>query len=500
MNSFMRKSLKFTTLTGSLLIIGVIVSACGDGGSSQSAGIGGTGITTARGYVQGKVTGFGSIFVNGDRFDTDTSEFFVDGIDGATQDDLAIGMVVTLEVEIEDGVYTGKAFDVIYDDEVQGPVTASPVVVPGSDGAQKTFEIFGQTVTIDNAETVFAGTSFADLQANDVVEVSGFRISPNEIDASYIEWKETLTEGSEVELRGTISGYAPPVMEFMLDSTLIIFDNATEIETESGALDNGLYVEVEGLYRFGPPVSVFAEEIEEEDEGIGIGNGDDINDVSLQGVISNYVDISDFQINGQQVDASQAELLPANAETLLADGVEVEVDGDIVGGVLMADELELRDGETRLKAFVSSKSADNTRFEVSFTGLPGSIEVITDNQTLFEDESPLELPNFSVADLSIGDFVSVEGVESVDEVAAETVKRLDPDDSELRGQVDAFVVDTSITVLGITFGVNAGTQYEDSSGPVSSAVFFANLAIGDLVEIEDEEVADGIADEAELED
>ena len=60
----------------------------------------------------------------------------------------------------------------------------------------------------------------------------------------------------------------------------------------------------------------------------------------------------------------------------------------------------------------------------------------------------------------------------------------DPDDSELEGQVDSFVVDTSITILGIAYGVNGGTQYEDSNGnSMSSAAFFAALANGDQVEI-----------------
>ena len=48
------------------LVVGfaLLISACGGGGGgSQSAGVGGTGISTAQ--VQGRTTGFGSIFVNG---------------------------------------------------------------------------------------------------------------------------------------------------------------------------------------------------------------------------------------------------------------------------------------------------------------------------------------------------------------------------------------------------------------------------------------------------
>ena len=500
MNSCIRKPLKLMTLVGSLLISAAIVSACGGGGggeSSQSAGVGGTGITTAKGYVQGEVTGFGSIYVNGKKFNTDSSKFFVDGIQNPDQDDLAIGMIVTLEVETRKGVPTGKAFNVIYDDEVQGPVAATPQVVPGSGGAQKTFNVFGQTVTIDAIETIFeGGVSFATLDKDDVVEISGYRSSPTDIVASYVEWKEKLSNGSEVELRGTVSGYLPPAQQFMLDGFLITFDNATDIEVEGGLID-GVYVEVEGEYQTAGP-SVHATEIEEEDEGLG----DDLDEVSLQGPISDYNGIDDFKINGQQVDASQASLSPATAAALLENGVEVEVEGDIAGGILMADELEVEEVEVKLSAFVFSVDALNDRFEVEFTGLAGTILVNTNGETEFDDKG---LPISSVADLLAGDFVAVEGIGLAGAVTAGKVERMDkadPDDSELEGRVDAFLAPPlpSITVLGIAFPTNSGTGFKDGSGNISEAQFYSWVKPGDRVEIKDVVTADGSAEEVKLDD
>jgi hypothetical protein len=69
----------------------------------------------------------------------------------------------------------------------------------------------------------------------------------------------------------------------------------------------------------------------------------------------------------------------------------------------------------------------------------------------------------------------------------------------LEGQVDSFITDMSITVLGITYNVNGGTDYEDATGTVSSTVFFNQLRDGDIVEIKDEVTADGFAEEVELE-
>ncbi|MCU7855552.1 MAG: hypothetical protein KZQ79_07650, partial [Candidatus Thiodiazotropha sp. (ex Lucinoma borealis)] len=52
--------------------------SCGGGGGSQVAdgGIGGTGVS------MGRVTGFGSIFVNGIEFETDNASFTVNDVSG----------------------------------------------------------------------------------------------------------------------------------------------------------------------------------------------------------------------------------------------------------------------------------------------------------------------------------------------------------------------------------------------------------------------------------
>ncbi|CAD7844575.1 MAG: hypothetical protein [Olavius algarvensis Gamma 3 endosymbiont] len=465
----------------------VMLASCGGGGGTHTAGIGGTGI------VAGETTGFGSIYVNGDRYDTNTSRFVVDGDPNAGQSDLALGMFVKIKVETLDGNFTGKAIEVIYDDEVQGPVTAAPVDVPGSGGSQKTFDVFGQTVTIDETDTLFDGISFATLAANDVVEISGFRTSDTEITASYVESKGTLMVGSEVELRGIIEDYRPAFQDFTLDGVSITFDNLTEIEVPNGMLQDGLFVEVEGTHQTGP-VRVAADKIEFEDEDFG----DEIDDISLQGIISNFNGIGDFEINGQPIDASGASLSPGNAASLLANGVEIEVEGDIVGGVLIADELELREGESELRTTVSAIDLPGNRFQLQYPGL-GTLWVNTNGQTLFKDEAgAMPVQNFSLDLLMIGDFVKVKGIAGGGEVTAEIVKRLDPDSTKLEGLVDSFFANTSITILGITYPLDPAATYEDSSGPISAATFFAALQAGiDIVELEDDE-PDGDADEVEF--
>jgi hypothetical protein len=488
MNSIRRNLNQFTRDICLLVVCSGLLVACGSSSDSSdtTAGIGGTGI------VSGEITGFGSVHVNGGKFETDSSLFDVDGNTIASQGDLALGMVITLEVETENGVYTGNALRVFYDDEVEGPVSAVGAQV----GTTKTITVFGQTITIDETSTLFENTTFFDIAVDDVVEVSGFRVSPTQINATYLEeTAEDVDFGStEVELRGVIGSYnaGPPEM-FVLDTVTVNTDGFTEVDV-SGPLQNGLNVEVKGIIQ--TPTSVLAKKIEEEDEDFD----DDVDDISLQGIISMFNNIADFEIDGQAINASQvspANMSPANAASLLGDGVEVEVEGDIVNSVLIADELELREGESKLRTVVSAINLANSSFEVNYPPLAGSVVVITDGQTLFEDEGPLQLPNFSLELLGIGDFVEVEGIANNGSVNAQIVKRKNPKSSKLQGPVEAFLTDTSITILGITYPVDVAAEYEE--GGMTSAQFFGLLQVGDLVEMEDDEPADGDADEIEFE-
>jgi hypothetical protein len=503
MNFIRSKANKFTTAICSLVICSSLLSACGGsgGGSDTTAGIGGTGIAV------GKITGFGSVFVNGDRFITASSTFVVDG-EVLDQSALAVGMVVGLEAETENGQYTGAAIQVVYDDEIQGPIDSAVGITPSPDGTQQTFEVFGQTITIDDTGTRFVGTNFGfgTISVNDVVEISGFRISPTEVSATYVEKTGNLVLGtSEVELRGTIENYSPGLPEeFEINGILIEVDRSDpdlELEVPNGILEDDLFVEVKGIIQ--DATTIRAKKIELEDEDLG----EEVDDVRLQGIISNFIDDSNFQIDGQLINAVGA--VPVGVT--LGDGVEVEVEGDIVGSVLFADELEIEDEKPELRSFITSVEFSSNRFEMDFpftTGMSTVVVVNVNAQTAFEDETgAVVTPPFSLDDLfgdvgRNGDYVRVEGQEVGGEILASVVKRVAPDDKrKLEGVVEAYTASTptvpgSITVLGITYQLVFGiTDYEPDP---------PDIEVDDFVEIEDEDEipatpADGIADEVEEE-
>lgn len=79
--------------------------------------------------------------------------------------------------------------------------------------------------------------------------------------------------------------------------------------------------------------------------------------------------------------------------------------------------------------------------------------------------------------------------------------RGDAGEFEFEGRVDAVTPNVSITVAGLTYEVDARTVYFiDLVGQVSADRFFAEVSLGDLVEVTDYLPEDGIADELYLED
>ena len=130
----------------SALAAAIMVSGCG--GGTDTAGIGGSGYISS-----GSVTGFGSVFVNGVEFKTNSAIFDVEDNIDATQADLRVGMVVQVEGTINSDGVTGTATGIQYSDDIEGPISNDPALNENADGTEKTLTILGKTVIISKTET-----------------------------------------------------------------------------------------------------------------------------------------------------------------------------------------------------------------------------------------------------------------------------------------------------------------------------------------------------------
>jgi hypothetical protein len=476
-----------------IMLASLVVVACGSGGGASVAGggIGGTGVTAS-----GAITGFGSVKLNGLVFDTTNAARIVDGEPAADDAALAVGMVVTVTGTLgADGV-NGTADHIVYDDDVQGPIQGPIVVVDQT----KTFSVMGVQVSVNKISTVFENTDYASLLAGDLVELSGFFDAAGMLRASRLEKKT----GGEVEVKGTVESIGPAST-----FSLTVLNGAIQYTVDWSAIINppaqGDFIEVRGTLL--DPATIKADDFELEAEGF-----DDVDKASIEGIVTGFAagGIGNFQVAGQKVDATGASFSPAALETSIADGMEVEVEGPIVNGVLQALEVEARGGDFRMGALVLSVASDAGGLTGSITldFFPGSVDVLVDGQTLLRDDT--EVVDFlTLADLvPLNDFLEIEAyLGDGGKLVATEIRRDDRDNDLLQGPVE-LCDGVTLTILGLGFGLDDNvTSYEDENeGPVGSAVEFCALAdVGALARVVDAYDAparfpDGIADEAELED
>ncbi len=430
----------------------------------------------------GTIDGFGSVYVNGIEFETDDAEITLDG-KPSSEDDLRLGMVVTVKGVINEDGESGTATQVIFDDELQGPVTA---IVEGPDGDSLLLTILGMNVIVERTGTVFDDVSFDSLVVGNVIEVSGFTDEEGRLRATRIE-KKSGDDADEVEFKGIVTGLTGT--EFMLGAYIVDFSGADLSDVPGGTMANGVFVEVHGSLADG---TILADRIEEED-GVA-GRFDDDDEVRVQGAVTNFVSTAMFEVNGVKVDGSGAVLRPS--DIVVADGAVIQVEGDWEGDVLIARKIEARRGRVEIEASVVSLDAEADTLTLRLAG--GTITVVVDDRTMIEDDTD-EDDRLTMDDIAVADFLEVEAILNGNTLIATRIDRDEADDDVLQAPVTGFVAGESITLLGITYSI-AGTEFESLAGKtLSQAAFFNALRVGDLVKVKDKIPADGTADEAEFE-
>lgn len=320
----MKKKLTYISLLSSLLVaLSFVLSSCGGGGLQLSeGGIGGTGIT------MGRISNLNGFTVNGVNFDVSTSLFSRDGKSNNTGvADFNIGEVVTVIGVVDDDGFSGVAESVSFVNTVEGPITLLETATK--------LEVLGQAVSTDVNTAFYNFNSLADLQEGDIIEVSGFFDTDGLIQASSLKLQ---TESSEFEARGFIQNLDVSRQIFSINNLLVDFSKAEFENITIDQLENGIFIEAEGkTFENG---ILIAREIElEEDDEIKPGT-----DVELEGLVTRFASIFDFDVNGQAVSTNEKTEFENDAQDALALNVKVEVKGRIdAQGVLVAEKVELEE-------------------------------------------------------------------------------------------------------------------------------------------------------------
>jgi uncharacterized protein DUF5666 len=476
-----------------LAAAGLWLAGCGGGGGGGSSTSTITGSNETPVVAVGRIDAFGSVFVNGVEFDTSKASFTVRGASAADDSALSVGMVVRVKGTRDDSGH-GKATEVHFDAEIEGPVT--DVAVDATDATIKHFKIFGQDV-LANASTVFkaeggAAYTFADLANGDHVEVSG-DFDGTTLIASFIEKKAAAD--TTFEVKGTVSGLSgstfvlTPKCGCPLNVTL-----DTGVSLPPGVVD-GSFVEVHGTVPDATKPQDFLAsrvELEDDDEFDGHGTGEHEDHADLGGVLT--LDGTTWSIRGTTLKfSSSTEYRPDTLAAAIADGsaagLRVHVRGAIVDGVLNVERIRADGradggGELRLEGLVSSVKGDTgtksvttgngesaapsaaasgtTIVTLSFPPATGTIDVIVDATTLMMDDD--KFTGVKLSSLVPGEsFLQVRAKLDAD-TGAIVANSLHLEEHkqgyEVSGPVDTggYVADVSISVLGVKFSIDAGTK------------------------------------------
>ncbi|WP_203299762.1 DUF5666 domain-containing protein [Marinobacter sediminum] len=425
-------------MTGSL--VGAI-AACGGGGGSGSSSGGGS----SSGSSVGAVSGFGSVYVNGTRFETDGSVVSNDGL--SREDQLEKGMILKIDGDWDDRG-EGRADQITYDDTLRGPVSAMTWDELASTG---TLTLLGQTVTLDS-KTVFRGATPTVIAGNPTgyrVRISGWRMDDGSFRASYVGARalgDDFDDVNEVEIEGVVANLDASAETFTINGFLINYTSAVGDDDFSlDDLANDIVVEVEG---FLDGTTIIAEEIDDEDD---LFDNDD--DVEISGTIYDFDAASGrFSLNGVRVQINgDTEFDDLGADSL-ADGLFVKVEGEAVNGVLVAEEIEGRESDAELDGRIESIDLDNESMIVS------GVRVQLTGNTLIDDDDSGEDSRRSraqdIESLQVGDYLEVEGRQQGTEggfLEAISIEREDSDedgDFELEARVTVIGTD-SITIMNL---------------------------------------------------
>lgn len=473
-----------------IILIMLFVASCG-GGGNNIAGIGGTGITTS-----GTITGFGSIFVNGVEYDLASAGIIVDGTP-ASDTDLTIGMVVKVEGTVSSDGVTGTARSVSYNTELQGPISSAIAV--DADNISKTFSVLGRTIVVNVNTTSFEDFSFSAIAANDAVEVSGYLDQNGILQATRIKKQSS----SEVKFSGVVSNYNNVNQFEIINGS----ETITVIFTGNYVISNGDVVRIRGaIAPMHPSITVNASEIETKEN---IFTPDEDN-ASLEGIITDFIDSSNFRVNGQVVDASSASVEPSTLN--LGNGLRVEVEGAVINGTLLATSIEGRGGNLKIFTTVSQfNTPSNGMVLMEFPNLQ-SLPIHIDLTTSMKDDDQ-ELKPFRGSDINPGDYLEISAyLSDTNSVIATSIERRKLHEYEvqiLRGPLTA--IDTgmnTVEIQGIQFTYDlSSTDFEDKDDEINGVTninefLTTTLQSGDIVQIKDNVPSlgapDGIIEELDL--
>jgi hypothetical protein len=313
------------------LMVTAVLGGCGTS-DTQTAGIDAGGAPVAI-VVQGPITGFGSIVVNGVHYEIDRARISVNGTAAAAAD-LALGQVVTLSGTREASAPHGQANAVAFDANVEGPVDVI-------DAGAGRLVVLGTPVTTNETTVIDLGSrppAIASLVPGEHVQISGFVEADGAIAATRIAARPL----SRLRVRGEVENLNRAGARFEINALTVDYRSAVVIEgfpTGEPSEDDEVVVEGTRLNGRGELVAEVLSLAESELEG------EDGAETEIEGLITRFVSPADFDVSGSAVTTSSATDYEGGSAADLQLNVKIKVEGTVnSSGVIEAREIEVKDG------------------------------------------------------------------------------------------------------------------------------------------------------------
>ncbi len=496
----------------STILLASALTACG-GGSDDSVDLSAREVTSS-----GSITQFGSIYVNGVRYETTSAKLIssddnnkvllTNPTNAQLQAMIGLGQIVTVKGTRSDDS-NGVATSISFDNELAGEVSSVSV-------SDSSFVILGQTVSLtpdtiidDSLIEALRGTEvpddmrFGDLLVSDTLDlllpvgtllsVSGFP-SQNGFEATRIEDGRHVAGGGtsfEAEVKGTVRNLTSS--SFELNALTVLYDSSaldSEDFSDSG-LEEGMFVEVHGTAD--SDTQITASRIEREDELLD----DDFNgELELEGIVQKITpDTSGtggiIIING--IDIRVNDISP------FSEGLLIEIKGQLQNDGSLSISRIKDEQENTLRIEDIAVSTDGTKFTTRL-----GLDITPTERSRLEDDTIYDDDNLSITDFlnNVSDRrIEARGFPVNGDIVWSRIEieKGSDTDCRLRGAVETGSISGdansfSFRIEGITINVSNVISNNFKSGSnlsMTKAEFFAQLDEGDIVQAQSDKSGTG---------
>jgi hypothetical protein len=483
----------------SLILAASALAACGGGGgNSSTSGTGSSsgssssstsGGTASAITVQGMISAFGSVVVNGVHYEVNSASIRLDD-SPSSESDLDVGQMVRIDGELNADGKRGRAVKIEAETQVRGPISRI-------DLTQGVIVALGQTLRI-NADTFFKDDLPASqLKVGDIVRISSYTNAQGQAVATRVELKND--DSSSFQLTGKISQLDTTAQTFKIGDQTVDYRNSTLANLPGQTLTNGQLVRIQGRLVNGVLVasgSLSRSQLSIKQDDSSSSNASNL---EVSGVVSNLAN-DRFTLGEITVITNSATRFDDGTAAQLANGVSVEVYGRWDADKnLLASRVEFK-SQAALDSQGLVTVIDYANNTLTVNGVTYSVNA----DTRFKDNSRKKERMFDLQDVVNGDLIRVRAYAVGDKMVATRVERrtsrigrenpssssstssstsssgssssgssssssgagsssMDSDSQfEAKGRISA-VSGSQVTLLGHTITVNASTQFDGYS-------------------------------------